>query len=295
MEGETVSSDVGLDWALKEFRDFLEKTPAYVERKISDLLRNANAAVVVPPVSSALDRSMMFVPPRIQLYCEQDDGERGFERRAGRVVVMNPHYEHLIYQCRDCGEQSRVFSLYLAPDPFSDTGVVAMKLGEYPPFGSHVAKRLQNLLSNDELALYRKGLRCERDGHGIGAAAYYRRVVEHQWKALVTKLRDAASKLGSPADQLQIFDDALAQTQFSQAVEMLKDAIPPKLRILDGKNPLTLLYKPLSVQIHALPDDQCLQQAADIRVVLNELFDNISRALADDAALKGAVQRLGGI
>ncbi|MGC2232312.1 MAG: hypothetical protein WBA09_12480, partial [Candidatus Acidiferrum sp.] len=81
---------------------------------------------------------------------------------------------------------------------------------------------------------------------------------------------------------------------FSTAVDMLKDAIPPKLLILDGRNPLTLLYKPLSVQIHDLSDEQCLQQAADIRVVLNETFDNISRVLSDDEILKAAVTRLQG-
>jgi hypothetical protein len=72
---------------------------------------------------------------------------------------------------------------------------------------------------------------------------------------------------------------------------MLRDAIPAKLLILDGQNPLTLLYKPLSVQIHELNDEECLQQAADIRVVLNETFDNISRVLTDDETLKAAVTR----
>jgi len=169
-----------------------------------------------------------------------------------------------------------------------------MKVGEFPPFGSHLSKRLADLLSKTDLELYRKGLRTEREGHGIGAAAYFRRVVDNQWKTLVKKLRDAAEKLGTPRVKLKVFDEALAQPQFSTAVDMLKDAIPAKLLILDGRNPLTLLYKPLSVQIHELSDEQCLQQAADIRVVLNETFDNISRVLRDDETLKAAVTRLQG-
>jgi hypothetical protein len=70
--------------------------------------------------------------------------------------------------------------------------------------------------------------------------------------------------------KLKVFEEALAQQQFSATVEMLKDAIPAKLLILDGRNPLTLLYGPLNVQIHELNHAQCLQQAADIRAVLNE-------------------------
>jgi hypothetical protein len=108
------------------------------------------------------------------------------------------------------------------------------------------------------------------------------------------KPRDAAKKLGTPTEKVRVFDEALAQPQFSTAVETLKDAIPAKLLILDGKNPLSLLYRPLSVQLHDLTDEQCLQQAADIRVILNETFDNISRVLKDDETLKAAVTRLQG-
>jgi hypothetical protein len=94
------------------------------------------------------------------------------------------------------------------------------------------------------------------------------------------------------ANLLTAGDRDLKQTQFSTAVEMLKDAIPPKLLILDGRNPLTLLYRPLSAQLHDLTDEECLQQAADIRLVLNESFDNIGRVLRDEEELRGAVNRL---
>lgn len=233
-----------------------------------------------------------FPSPRIQLYCEVDDGVRSCNPD---VNVDCPRYRTLFvrYTCRDCGQWSKTFALILVPDvDAKPTLLTAMKLGEQPPFGSHLAKRLQDMLSKTDLELYRKGLRTEREGQGIGAAAYFRRVVDNQWRALVKKLHDAAQKLGTPREKLKVFDEALAQPQFSTAVDMLKDAIPEKLLILDGRNPLTLLYRPLSVQIHDLSDEQCLQQAADIRVVLNEKFDNISRVLRDDETLKAAVSRL---
>jgi hypothetical protein len=233
--------------------------------------------------------------PRIQLHCEVDDGVRWCDPESSSFSCDEYTTRFFRYTCRDCGRWRKTFGLILVPDlKASPKVIVAMKVGEYPPFGSHLAKRLRDLLSKDDLELYRKGLRTEREGHGIGAAAYFRRVVENQWKALVKKLRDAAEKLGTPSEKLKVFDEALVQPQFSTAVDMLKDAIPAKLLILDGRNPLTLLYKPLSVQIHDLSDEECLQQAADIRVVLNETFDNISRVLKDDETLKAAVTRLQG-
>jgi hypothetical protein len=91
---------------------------------------------------------------------------------------------------------------------------------------------------------------------------------------------------------LSAFDDALKEIQFSKAVEMLKVAIPPRILILNGQNPLTLLYQPLSVQLHDLSDEECLQQAADIRVVLTALLENIADVLKAQDELKAAAARL---
>ena len=165
-----------------------------------------------------------------------------------------------------------------------------MKLGEYPPFGAPVSKRIAKLLGDVDLELYRKGTRAEAQGLGIGAATYFRRIVDNQWKQLVTEIREAAAKLGY-AD-LKVFDDALAEISFQKAVDMLEGAIPPKLLILDGENPLTLLYKPLSVQLHTLTDEECLQQAVDIRLVLTALLENISDVLKEQDKLKEAANRL---
>lgn len=271
---------------LNEWKEFLESAPAYVERDFVNLVYD-----LTPTSNSTV---WGFPSPRIQLYCEVDDGVRWFNCSIDHFKYGGK--SHFVeYTCRDCGRYTKTFALLLVLNTVAKPILLkAIKLGEYPPFGSHLAKRLQDMLSKPDLELYRKGLRTEREGQGIGAAAYFRRVVDNQWKMLVKKLREAAAKLGTPAEKLEIFEEALKQPQFSTAVEMLKDAIPPKLLILDGRNPLTLLYKPLSVQIHELSDEQCLQQAADIRLVLNETFDNISRVLKDDETLRAAVSRLQG-
>jgi hypothetical protein len=273
--------------ALQQWKEFLESTPAYVERRFENLVYD------MAGISSGY--AWGFPSPRIQLYCEVDDGVRWCQPSVEKVGCGRYNTPFIAYRCRDCGRWDKTFALILTPDlNAKPTLLTAIKLGEYPPFGSHLAKRLQDMLSKTDLELYRKGLRTEREGNGIGAAAYFRRVVENQWRALVKKLRDAAEKLGTPHEKLKVFEEALAQPQFSTAVDTLKDAIPAKLLILDGRNPLTLLYRPLSVQIHDLSDEQCLQQAADIRAVLNETFDNISRVLTDDETLKAAVTRLQG-
>lgn len=269
--------------AFLRWKAFLESTPAYVECDVEHLLADVN------PSATAFTLGIRW--PRLDLFCERCDGVRGFNPSLETTYLERQENVFITYRCRDCGVWVKTFALTIIPN--KDTKAVkGLKYGEFPPFGSHLSKRLQDLLSKGDLELYRKGLRSEREGHGIGAAAYFRRVVENQWRNLIAKLRDAAAKLGTDPKELAIFDEATRQQQFSTALGMLKDAIPPKLLILDGQNPLALLYGPLSAQLHDLTDDECLQQAADIRVILNELFDNINRALKDDAELKGAVERL---
>ena len=170
------------------------------------------------------------------------------------------------------------------------SNVEVMKLGEYPPFSAPISSRIQKLLSDSDLELYRKGVRAEAQGLGIGAATYFRRIVDEQWQRLVQEIRRAAERLG--VEDLGVYDDAMEKKQFSEAVSMLKDAIPGKLLILKGENPLTMLYKPLSQQLHVMTDEECLQQAADIRLVLTVLLENIAEVMKDQDELTAAAKRL---
>jgi hypothetical protein len=72
---------------------------------------------------------------------------------------------------------------------------------------------------------------------------------------------------------------------------MIKNAIPEAI-LIDGHNPLTLLHSALSEGLHAQTDEECLELATSIRVVLTELADRISVALREEAELKTAVTRL---
>jgi hypothetical protein len=236
------------------------------------------------------------VPKRLQLHCDVDDGVRRFELDASASNRLGVGFRFLAYSCRDCRESTKTYALVTELKPVNAEGresrsdVEVMKLGEFPPFGAPIARRIQKLLDTEDLELYRKGSRSEAQGLGIGAATYFRRIVERRWKLLVRELRSAAAKLGH-AD-LAVFDDALRETQFSAAVRTLRGAMPDKLLILNGQNPLTLLHSALSVQLHGLTDEQCLQQAADIRVVLTALLENIADVLKDQEELRSAADRL---
>ena len=233
----------------------------------------------------------MFDSPPIELHCERDDGPRRFEplNKNFGIPLGERNFNFIKYQCRDCQTTFKTFAVLVKRNIISRTDIEVMKLGEYPPFSAPISSRIQKLLSESDLDLYRKGARAEAQGLGIGAATYFRRVVEGQWQDLVKKISEAAERLG---EDLGVYDVALKETQFSKAVEMLSGVIPAKLLILGGENPLTLLYKPLSRQLHELTDEECLREAADIRIVLTALLENIADVLKNQDELHEAAKRL---
>lgn len=255
---------------------FLETTPPNTPVSIQGLAsRNVYSQAII-------------VNLPIRLHCEGDDGIRRFDPSRQHIDInASQNYEFISYTCRDCRSTQKTFALVIQQD---NLDIVAMKLGEYPPFSSPISSRIQKLLSTSDLDLYRKGCRAESQGLGIGAATYFRRIVEEQWQRLVTEIRTASEQLG--VQDLSIYDAALEETQFSTAVRMLKGKVPEKLLILNGENPLTLLYRPLSKQLHGMTDHECLQQAADIRIVLTALLENIADVLKSQDELHEAASRL---
>src|SRR5271170_145391 len=86
-------------------------------------------------------------------------------------------------------------------------------------------------------------------------------------------------------------EKARKETQFSKAIESIKPAVPQAL-LIDGHNPLTLLHNALSEGMHAQTDEECLELATSIRVVLTDLVERMANVLKDHAELKAAVNKL---
>jgi hypothetical protein len=164
------------------------------------------------------------------------------------------------------------------------------KYGELPAFGPPTPARLIKLFGTDR-ELFLQGRRCENQGLGIGAFTYYRRVVENQKNRIFKEIIRVADKIGAPAAMLETLTSAMNETQFSKALDSVKDAIPQAL-LVNGHNPITLLHSALSGGVHEHTDEECLELAQAVRVVLVELAERLGGALKDEVELQTAVSRL---
>jgi hypothetical protein len=171
----------------------------------------------------------------------------------------------VVYLCAAC-YQCRYFFLVQFRDDY------VMKVGQYPPWEITPDKNLTELLGEHQ-DYYKKGLVCESQGYGIGAYAYYRRIIEEIIDNLLNSIADLI-----PENEKEQYKHALEQTKETivaqEKIHIVKDLLPEILRP-DGMNPLNLLHTTLSEGLHAKTDDECLEVAGSIREILIFLVNRI--------------------
>lgn len=263
--------------------EFLEKIPPGQER-IVELFRLENI--------SYNSVNIKWEPVPISLYCtsEQCDGIRTFDPKGTSFIREDDKVftQFLKYECRNCRECLKQYAVSVAR--ISGNSVKMYKFGELPQFGPPNPKKLMNLMGGERDA-YLKGRRCENQGLGIAAFAYYRRVVENQKSKIIGEILKVAENLKADPDLIRELKEAKAETRFTEAINRIKHGLPQVL-LINGHNPLTLLHSALSEGLHAESDEQCLELATSIRIVLTDLVERMATAVKEEAALTSAVQRL---
>ena len=263
------------------FKQFLEEYPIGTLQKVSGFCgwRDGLSAPILTKGT-----------PSLRLYCAECNGTRNFEGEWTRSGVGNRLTDDfLVYTCRDCGKYEKHFCLSSRALKDNKSGLV-IKIGEYPELYIKLPTNLPGLLGDDYKSFI-KGLKSEKQGLGIGAYSYYRRVVENQKNRLLDEILKVCKKLSADVEMIKKIEQAKSENQFSTAIDMVKDALPESL-LVDGHNPFKLLHKALSIGIHGEMDEKCLVIAHDIRMVLIDLAERIKLALSEQKDLKSAVSSL---
>ena len=256
--------------------------------------RWTNVAAIATKKSGAYGPTYSMALPELQLHCTTPrcDGVRFFKTEDEFLLRPKAIKENFItYRCRNCGVAAKTYALWVRLEEDEKNGEI-YKLGEYPSFGPPTPARLISLVG-PEKDYFLKGRRSENQGLGIAAFAYYRRVIESQKNRILDEIIKVSEKVSASKEILDDLERAKQETQFSKAVEAIKHGVPQML-LINGHNPLTLLHSALSEGLHAQTDEQCLQLATSIRVVMAELAERLAQAVKDEAELNAALGRLMG-
>lgn len=267
----------------KTFKEFLESTPPEIYESLADIFK-------VEFRSNG--KHWNVAAPDLILHCSSEgcNGLRFFRRTDSSIYPSRDIWARgfLTYVCKNCGRGAKYYALALRVD--GDENGTAFKYGEVPAYGPPVPARVITLIGPDR-DHFLLGRRAEIHGLGIGAFAYYRRVVENQKGRIINEIARVAKKLGASKEILMDFEKAATETQFKTAIDDIKAGLPSVLMI-EGHNPLTLLHTALSEGLHVEDDHTCLELAQSIRTVLTELAERISTVLKDQLELHTAVSKL---
>lgn len=147
------------------------------------------------------------------------------------------------------------------------------KVGQNPPWKIDVDKGLESSLG-DLSGLYKKGLVSESQSYGIGAYAYYRRVVEEVIDSLLDSITELMDKEEDKKKYLDTLEETKKEKNAESKIKLIKDLLPASLRP-DNINPLDIIYSALSEGLHGKSDEECLEMADEIRKSLIFLVNQV--------------------
>lgn len=230
--------------------------------------------------------------PDLLMHCNICEGERVFaslHEPDDYIPTEETRDLFLGYACRNCLKELRIFAVALGRT--GATTAIAYKYGQKPQFGPPVPPRLIKILGSD-WPLFLQGRRCESNGFGVGAFAYYRRVVENQKARLLEAMEGAAKRMGADPILLAQLEEARSMREFKKAVEHVKGVLPTALLVEGEHNPLILLHQAISAGLHEETDEVCLAAARRIRLVLGDTAERIANVTRENKELREAFSSL---
>ena len=190
----------------------------------------------------------------------------------------------LNFACVACHSTTYAFALSVGPESSS-----AQKVGQWPAQEVKIPKVVARVLGG-HTDLYKSGLLLEREGFGVGAFAYYRRIVEATIDGLLDKIEAIL-----PEDERSDYSGRLMEVKKQHTAEKRLEAVsgllPSHLRPNDV-NPLSAIYSALSQGIHSDSEETCLDYAEAIRTSLVYLIEEIDRHKAQQATFSDRIKKV---
>ena len=150
------------------------------------------------------------------------------------------------------------------------------KIGQYPAPEASVAKlpkEVFDFLSDEDRELYRKGLKNLELGYGLGAFAYFKRMIENE----IGKIIETISNPYSPQSN-RIAEVVAAYKTDQQKSKLIEDITPhlPESLKEHGANILLLLNDTVLTPLHELTEEECIKKSKDIDTLFRYLLKKIN-------------------
>jgi hypothetical protein len=149
------------------------------------------------------------------------------------------------------------------------------KVGQVPEWSIQIPSDLKKELGEDA-NLYKKALILMSQSYGLGASVYLRRIVENHINPLLELLLEIRKSQGLGGEKQKEVTDALSGKDFTTKIKVAAELVPDSL-IVEGENPVKLIYDQLSISIHSLSDDEAMDIAMKVRASFEYIILELKR------------------
>jgi hypothetical protein len=282
-------------------KKFLSTTPIYVEYILSEEYRK--------DVKNYYTENC-FNDLTFDYYCEREGDVKTFKTEVPSTRTLNamifhgdiPDYntlngvlDYTIFCkgiCQSCKENHIQFLLRVFYDKIVDKELLKiMKVGVFPRVQVLPKSEVSKFFDRESNTWYYKGINAIAENYGIGAFAYFRRIIEKELLHIISEIKELPDSHGM---EIQILlDEHVQKGTVSAIYENIFKHLPNSLKSL-GDNPIKLLYNQTSEGLHSLTDEEALNKSKTIQKLLEFVIIKIYEERSQIKDLKDAIKALKG-
>lgn len=267
-------------------KEFLEEKPLYTKFhcEIPDNLHNiskVNINMYCENCKDIRNFSLKSDYRDVKYLLTGDSFDLSWRKIRELTDTKNAKVLLLIYLCASCEKFHRYFLIKI-----DENLKYLQKIGQFPSYKRPTSKEIKNYLG-DYLDYYEKGLMLEYHGYGIGAYAYYRRIIEGIIDDLLERIKSLMTE-----DEKKKYEEPLnlakKQKIAKKKIEIVKDLIPELLI----QETLIILHEALSIGLHAESDERIMDNAQILRRTLIYFIEEIFRHVAKSKEHKENIDKI---
>jgi hypothetical protein len=284
----------------KELADFFKNYPLYSKIIFFE----------IPSDNTVIKMYEYFESKAYEFYCPFEKGYHTFkiQKKYEYVVELSSDIERyftlekdsklsytfsLTSKCQSCDFRMDFLINLFTEDPFIAgeklPSIFLRKIGQFPPFERNPEKEVLDYLNEEDCENYKKALSNLAVSYGIGAFAYFRRIIENEIKKIVKDLAqldfEGSDKIKSA---LEVYE---SNHQMSNLIDSIGPYVPSSL-IDNGNNLIKLLHQQLSGGLHEYSEEVCLEKAKQIDTVLRYVIKKVNSEKSELKEIRKAIDLL---
>ena len=205
--------------------------------------------------------------------CKQQHPFRDYRSRGSGAGMPEPILKtdvyHFQYTCTGC--ESTILRCWIEVNKEEEW---LRKVGQLPPWDIGISGDVERILGEDA-EFYKRARICISQSYGLAACAYLRRVLENQINEVLMLIREVQVEEGS-REKVAKLDSLLHSKSLDEKLSEAYRYAPNSI-IVEGNNPLKLIYENLSDRIHNKSEEECVRCALEVSTAFEFIVVELAR------------------